>query len=271
MEILDKAYDNPAVSLLTYAAFPGVPMDFLNASARASWGFIRNQDDRYGVKIVAEESVSLKWQVDEYAYSVPGNFSRLKALGFETRGDLSRFFEFLPALVEVTEYDLEQIANLLTAVQPELAGPHPVTPADLKTIARAWMDDMHEYCNVSHSLAMLDGEQVAFTRALRTFRRERPWLRGAYGERDHFDYLRPIDGRTVFTALRHGPGGEQVYLVTHMEGNASAPFDPLALPLPGLAGGGWELALATPGIDPAYRGGEISLHDSTGLLFTRCG
>ncbi|MEL6264588.1 MAG: glucosylglycerol hydrolase, partial [Pseudomonadota bacterium] len=41
MEILDKAYDNPATQLLTYAALPGVPMDFLNACARASWGFIR--------------------------------------------------------------------------------------------------------------------------------------------------------------------------------------------------------------------------------------
>ncbi|MEQ8264707.1 glucosylglycerol hydrolase [Pseudohaliea sp.] len=268
MEILDKAYDNPAVSLLTYAAFPGVPMDFLNASARASWGFIRNQDDRYGVKIVAEESVSLKWQVDEYSYSVPGNFARLKALGFETRDDLSRFFEFLPALVEVTGYDLEQIAHLLTAVRPELAGPHPVTPADLKAIARAWMDDMHEYCNVSHSLAMLDEEQVAFTRGLRAFRRERPWLRDAYGERDHFDYLRPIDGRTVFTALRHGPDGERVYLVTHMEGDATEPLDPLALPVPGLDGDGWTVALRTPGIAHDYTQGPLSLHDSTGVLFT---
>ncbi len=62
-------------------------MDFLNATARASWGFIRNQDDNYGVKVVAEEAISLKWQVDEYAYSVPGNFRRLKELGFrDARG-----------------------------------------------------------------------------------------------------------------------------------------------------------------------------------------
>jgi hypothetical protein len=106
MEILDKAYDNPAVHALTYVALPGVPMDFLNAMARASWGFIRNQDDRYGVKVVAEEAISLKWQVDEYSYSIPGNFRRLKEMGYETREDLARFFEFLPALVEVTEYDL---------------------------------------------------------------------------------------------------------------------------------------------------------------------
>jgi hypothetical protein len=271
MEILDKAYDNPAVALLTYAAFPGVPMDFLNAAARASWGFIRNQDDRYGVKIVAEESVSLKWQVDEYNYSVPGNFRRLKALGFETRDDLSRFFAFLPGLVEVTEYDLEQIAVLMSAVQPTLAGPHPVTPGDLKAIARAWMDDMHEYCNVSHSLSVLDVEQVAFTRSLRAFRSDRPWLRAAYGERDHFDYLRPIDGRAIFSALRHGPDGEQVFLVAHMEGDATAPFDPLTLPISGLEGQGWELALRTPSIDADYRGGPVSLHDSSGVLFTRRG
>ncbi|MEL6774489.1 MAG: glucosylglycerol hydrolase, partial [Pseudomonadota bacterium] len=125
MEILDKAYDNPAVWLLTYAVLPGVPMDFLNASARASWGFIRNQDDRYGVKVVAEEAISLKWQVDEYAYSVPGAFTRLKAMGFETRDDLARFLEFLPALVEVTDYDLDVIATLLNAVDPPLRGPTP--------------------------------------------------------------------------------------------------------------------------------------------------
>jgi hypothetical protein len=223
------------------------------------------------VKIVAEESISLKWQVDEYNYSVPGNFRRLKTLGFETRDDLSRFFAFLPGLVEVTEYDLEQIAVLLSAVQPALAGPHPVTPDNLKAIARAWMDDMHEYCNVSHSLSALDVEQVAFTRTLRTFRSERPWLREAYGERDHFDYLRPIDGRTIFSALRHGPHGEQVFLVAHMEGDATLPFDPLTLPIPGLEGQGWELALRTPSIDAGYRGGPVSLHDSSGLLFTRAG
>ncbi|MCA9572497.1 MAG: hypothetical protein KC656_31875, partial [Myxococcales bacterium] len=90
MEILDKAYDNPAVQMLTYAAFPGVPMDFVNATARASWGFIRNQDDTWGVKVVAEEAVSLQWQVDDYAYSIPYTFSRLKEMGFCSRQDLRR-------------------------------------------------------------------------------------------------------------------------------------------------------------------------------------
>ncbi len=269
MEILDKAYDNPAVCMLTYAALPGVPMDFLNATARAAWGFIRNQDDRYGVKIVAEESVSLKWQVDEYSYSKPGNFERLKSLGYVTREELLRFFEFLPALVEVTDYDLDEIASQLNAVHPVLSGPRPFTPATLKEFARAWMDDMHEYCNVAHYLSSLDQEQVAFSRSLREFRRARPWLRRNLGEGDYFDYLRPIDGRTVFVSRRLGPGGEEVFSVTHMEGGATQEFDPTRLPIPGIEGGGWNVALRTPSIGSDYLGGPLSLHDSMGVVFTR--
>jgi hypothetical protein len=268
MEILDKAYDNPAVHVLTYVAMPGVPMDFLNAMARASWGFIRNQDDRYGVKVVSEESISLKWQVDEYSYSVPGNFRRLKQLGFETREDLARFFEFLPALVEVTEYDLEEIARLLNASEPPIAGPEFSITA-LQQIARAWMDDMHDYCNVSNSLSSLDAEQAGFCLEVRNFRRARPWLRENYRPDDRFDYVQPIDGRTLFTALRHGPSGEQVLMLAHMEGKPTDELDPLSLPIPGIEGGGWHVALRTPSIGPEYEGGSITLKDSMALVFVR--
>ncbi|RDC69891.1 hypothetical protein DLJ49_17625 [Rhodovulum sp. 12E13] len=269
MEILDKAYDNPVVAIFTNAAMPGVPMDFLNATARASWGFIRNQDDRYGVKVVAEEAISLKWQVDAYAYSIPANFRRLKALGYETREDLARFLEFLQGLVEVTDYDLDEIVRLLNRPEPALAGPEMFTVQNLKEIARAWMDDMHDYCNVSHSLSSLEPAQADFMMRLRNFRRARPWLRDNYGPADRFDYLRPIAGRCVFTSLRHGPDGEQVYSVMHMEGQATDEIDPLALPVEGLAGAGWELALRTPDIGPDYTGGPITLRDSMGLVFTR--
>nr|WP_216366800.1 glucosylglycerol hydrolase [Halovulum dunhuangense] len=269
MEILDKAYDNPAVSMLTYAAFPGVPMDFLNATARARWGFIRNQDDRYGVKVVAEEAISLKWQVDAYSYSIPANFRRLKELGFETREELARFFEFLPALVEVTEYDLEQIAKLLNEVEPRLAGPAHLDVPTLKQVARAWMDDMHDYCNVAHSISTLEPRQTAFMLKLRNFRRENPWLRSNFGPRDRFDYLQPVAGRTVFTSLRHGPDGRQVFTITHMEGGETGEFDPLTLPIEGLQGFGWEVALRAPPIGEEYVGGPIVLRDSMGLVYTR--
>ena len=61
-EALLKAYDNPDGvvgpcgasrdlwdSLLDYACLPGIPMDFVNASMRAPWSFIRNTDDRYSI------------------------------------------------------------------------------------------------------------------------------------------------------------------------------------------------------------------------------
>ncbi|MHA6344839.1 glucosylglycerol hydrolase [Roseivivax sp. CAU 1761] len=271
MEILDKAYDNPAAHTLTYAVLPGVPMDFLNALARASWGFIRNQDDRYGVKVVAEEAISLKWQVDEYSYSIPSNFRRLKELGFATRADLARFCEFLPALVKVTEYDLEDIARLLNATDPKLAGPDSYSVATLKEVARAWMDDMHDYCNISHSLGGLDPVQVEFALGLRDFRAARPWLRQNFGPRDRFGYLEPLDGRTVFTALRHGPDGEQVFAIIHMEGKETPDLDPLRLHIPGLEGLGWTCALRSPGIGGDYISGPIVLRDSMALVFTRQG
>lgn len=269
MEILDKAYDNPAVQLITYAAFPGVPMDFLNASARASWGFIRNQDDRYGVKVVAEESISLKWQVDAYAYSMPAAFPRLKEMGFDDRESLMRFMEFLPALVEVTDYDLDVITKLLNEVDPPLAGPHPYTVQTLKAIARAWMDDMHDYCNVTGYLPLLSDEQTAFSVGLRNFRLENTWLRNNFKPNDYFDYRQPVDGTVLFISLRNGPDGKQVYLVSHMEGGPVAEIDPLQLPVPGLDGDGWKVALRTPSIGSDYLGGPITLRDSMGILYVR--
>ena len=269
MEILDKAYDNPAIQLLTYAAFPGVPMDFLNASARGSWGFIRNQDDRYGVKVVAEEAISLRWQVDAASYDNAQNFRRLKALGFEDREDLARFMAILPALVEATDYDLDVMAKLLNEVEPALAGPSPVSVQALKAIARAWMDDMHDYCNVSRYHEALSQPQLAFNLGLRTFRRARPWLRDNLGARDRFDYRRPVAGTVLFTSLRHGPDGEQVFAVAHMEGGPTDEFDPLTLPIEGLSGEGWQAVLRTPPIGEDYLGGPLTLHDSTGVLFVR--
>jgi hypothetical protein len=269
MEILDKAYDNPAIQLVTYAAFPGVPMDFLNASARASWGFIRNQDDRYGVKVVAEEAISLRWQVDAYSYSLPQSFRRLKALGFEDREALERFTRILPSLVEVTDYELDVMAKLLNEVEPPLAGPTPFTVPVLKQIARAWMDDMHDYCNVARYHAELSPAQLRFNLELRNFRRARPWLRDNLGPRDRFDYRQPVDGTVLFTSLRHGPDGEQVYMVAHMEGGPVEEIDPLTLPVEGIGGGGWHVALRTPPIGGDYLGGPLTLHDSTGVLFTR--
>ncbi len=269
LQILDKAYDNPAIKLLSYTAFPGVPMDFINASMRAAWGFIRNQDDRYGVKVLAEEAISLKWQVDDEFYSLATNFRRLKDLGFESLEELGRFMELLPALVEVTDYDLDTIATLINDVEPPLAGPLPIDPDGLKTVARAWMNDMHDYANVTRWVSRLSPDLTSFNLAVREFRRARPWLRDDLREGDAFDYLRPVDGHTVFAALRNRPdGGEQVLFVANMQG-APADLVPTEIDLPGVEGDGWHLDLRTPDIGSDYLGGPITLNDSAGVVFTR--
>ncbi len=266
MEILDKAYDNPAVDLLTYAAFPGVPMDFLNAAMRASWGFIRNQDDRYGVKVVAEEAVSLDWQVDADTYDLPANFKRLKALGFEDLDDLRRFMRLLPALVEATDYDMEAIATLLRACDPPLEGPSPIDVPALKTIARAWMDDMHDYCNVHRYIERLSPTLTGFDLQLRRFRTERPWLRHNYREGDWLTYRDPVDGNTLLRSLRTSPhGSEHIYTIVNLEG-APLGLDPTDHP--DLPRADWHVALRTPPIGSDYLGGELMLGDSMGVTFT---
>jgi len=269
MEILDKAYNNPAVNLLTHAFLPGVPMDFLNANMRASWGFIRTQDDRYGVKVVAEEAISLDWQVDDVDYDKAGNFRRLKGMGFETLDSLRRFMKLLPGLVEVTDYDIDAMAKLMNAVEPPLEGPGPIDVPTLKTVARAWMEDMHEFCNVSHYADLLNPRQTAFDLAARRFRLARPWLRGNLGPADWFDYLRPVEGHVVFAGLRRAPdGSEAVFLIANMEGKPVT-LDPARLDRPGVSAGGWHVALRTPPIGSDYLGGEITLNDSMGVVFTR--
>ena len=269
MEILDKAYDNPAIQMFTYAAAPGVPMDFLNASARASWGFVRNQDDRWGVKIVAEEAISLKWQVDEVAFDKPGNFARLKKRGFTTLDELRRFFDLLPSLVTATNYDVDAIARLARATEPPFATAL-ATGADIKAIGRDWMDDMHDFVNVMNSIEQLGQEQTRFDLSLRRFRQDRPWLRDNLGERDRFAYRRPVHGSVVFYTHRHGPGGEEVLTITHMEG-AETSFDPFAGDggeWSGIDAKGWSVALLTP--DVSYAVGEpLTLRDSTGVVLTR--
>jgi hypothetical protein len=60
-----------------------------------------------------------------------------------------------------------------------------------------------------------------------------------------------------------------VFSVTHMEGGATQEFDPTRLPIPGIEGGGWNVALRTPSIGSDYLGGPLSLHDSMGVVFTR--
>ncbi len=268
LEIIDKAYDNPSTSMVTYGMFPGVPMEFINALMRASWGFIRNTDDRYGVKVVSEEAISLNWQVDLNHWNRSGNFARLKNMGFTDLDELKRFMRLLETAVIVTEYDLDAIVRLMKNVDPPLAGPE-LSVSALKKIARAWMDDMHEYCNVSYYQEDLSPSQTRFNLALREFRLARPWLRNNLGPKDTFERRKPTNGTVIFYGLRNAPDErEQVLFVANMEG-APAEITPLQLPIPNLSSDGWQVAVATPGLtvkDPAR---SLELEDGQGLLLVR--
>lgn len=267
-EILDNAYDNPATNLLTYGFLPGVPMDFINAAMRASWAFIRNTDDTYGVKVVSEEAGFLNWQVDDNHFNRPGNFTRLKAMGFTELDELRRFMKVLVTAVEATDYELEAIVKVLGAIDPPLAGPETLDVLTLKRIARAWMDDLFEYCNVAYYRSALSESQTQYGWHLRQFRRSRPWLRRNLGEGDHFAFREPVGGSVLFHGLRTGPDGEQLLFCAHMEGGPTT-VTPVGLAIPGLARDGWRQAFGTPGFSIEDPTAEIGIEDGQGFILAR--
>ncbi|MHA7878957.1 MAG: glucosylglycerol hydrolase [Saccharospirillum sp.] len=268
--IFRRAYNNPASHLLDYAMLPGIPMEFINANVGAPWSFMRNIDDRYGVKVMAEEAWFTHWAIRPEDYQHETHFQRIKQRGFDELPKLQRFLHTLMAFVDVTGYDLDAMTQLIRATGN--ASAHGVDSiAGLKAIARDWMDDVHDYCNVSHWQAALDPAQSGYFRQLREFRRERPALRNNLNlsQGDYFDYLHPSEGAVIFVGLRHLPErGEQLLFIANMAG---APRDvtPQSLPIPGLSSEGWDVALLTPGLTHADFGGPLFLSDSEGVVFRR--
>jgi len=265
-DILKNAYDNPAANLFAYAFSPGIPMDFLNATMRAPWSFIRNTDDRYGVKIVAEEAYFLDWGVNEGWFAAPDAFVRLKDVGFVDLSRLKRFLRALNHAMQMTDYDLGAMATLLNTLQPPLLDT-PFSAPRLKAIARAWMDDVHDYCNVARWLHQLDPARTQFNRDVRAFRRARPWLMQNLRPEEQFDYLHPTDGAVLFYGRRIAPdASEQVLFVANMEG-ASRSLTPTQLPISNLPQTGWRPALVSPGVQADRADQPLTLHNSQGIVF----
>ncbi|MFQ6538452.1 MULTISPECIES: glucosylglycerol hydrolase [Aphanothece] len=273
-EVLANAYDNPSIGALTYGFSPGLPMDFIHCLMRAPWGFFRNTDDRFGVKVVAEEAPGfLDWQVTPELYGDGALFSGLKRLGFATLEDLRGFLTALTEAIKATDYDLELTATACQGAAPaEPSGAVPtVDVAWLKAFARRFMEDMHAACNVWLHADRVEPERAAHNLALRQLRRERPWLRHnlrvSEGVSDERLDLLTTPCTTIFYGLRRDPQGSgAVALVAHMGG------EPMAVRLPELFPthtGGWTLLLASPGlaIDAAHLEGEaFTLADSQALI-----
>ena len=128
------------------------------------------------------------------------------------------------------------------------------------------MDDLHDYCSVGLSVGRLGEERAHFNLAVREFRRKRPWLIRDLSNDDH--YGRTVtDHATLFYSLRTSPtGDEQVLFVANMEGDP-VEVTPTELPLPKF--GGWQLALAAPGVHFEHADKPVTLADSQGVVLTR--
>ncbi|KPQ39850.1 MAG: putative glycoside hydrolase 5 [Phormidium sp. OSCR] len=292
-EVINNAYDNPAITMLVYGFSPGLPMDFINCTMRAPWGFLRNTDDRYGVKVVAEETGFLDWQVEPEVYDLSGIFPRLKRMGFKKVGELRQFMRGLQHAIEETDYDLDEVAEicqrhlgatsdsaeaqeeaktLTSAAQWQKLNVPEKSPilqeldvGTLKEFATNFMEDAHEICNVWNHEQFLDPQQTNYNRQLRQFRLDRPWLRENFAPRDRFNHI-DEETATLYYGLRTSPDEtEQVAIATHMGG------DPLTVTLADwlqLDLDEWEIALASPGLEISDLR-TLTLSDSQGVLLTR--
>lgn len=287
-EVLNNAYDNAAITLMTYGFSPGLPMDFINCTMRAPWGFLRNTDDRYGVKVVAEEAGGfLDWQVIPENYHWPELFPRLKAMGFTKLGELRQFVRGLYDALEETNYDLNEVVHLCQEFIGPEADSEPardeakkrksakelqklnvpdkstiLTQLDvdnLKVFAKNFMEDAYEICNVWLQQDVIDPKQVAFNLALRRFRKANPWLRKNLSNLDRFNRISTND-QTVFYGLRTAPAKQgqtskqQIAMVAHMGG------DPLTITLGDwlqIDLEEWKVTLSSP---------TVQLKDTTQIL-----
>ncbi len=303
-EVLNNAYDNPAIATFTYGFSPGLPMDFINCTMRAPWGFLRNTDDRYGVKVVAEEAGGfLDWQIIPETYNWPQLFPRLKAMGFGKLAELREFVRGLYDAIEETNYDLEEVAHICqsnlgidgetdaakeaaksrksasTLQKLNVPGKSQILReldvAKLKDFAKAFMEDAHEMCNVWLQSDVLEAEQVAFNLSLRRFRRANRWLRHNLAPMDRFNRI-STDDYTLFYGLRTAHHDEtssslipQVAMVTHMGGAPETVTlgDWLQIDL-----ADWKVAIASPGLSINEKPDSLrafEMKDSQALLLYR--
>ena len=284
-EVLHNGYDNPAVTLWVYGFSPGLPMDFINATTRAPWMFFRNTDERYGVKVVAEEMGFLDWQITPELYQRDFVFSGLKSLGFEDLEEIKQFGNALQQAMIDNDYSLPAVVEACQACLGDSAQEckveywqkmnHPemveflkdLNIPKLKEFALKFMEDCYEICNVSHYGEDLNAVQTNFNLQLRRFRHDRIWLRQNLMGTDQFHKIGD-QTQTVFYGVRGNPYREedQVVMVANMGGEPMTVTvgDWLELDL-----SEWKVAIASPGVqldDNLASLKKFELKDSQGVL-----
>ncbi|KTG11217.1 hypothetical protein AUR64_04625 [Haloprofundus marisrubri] len=263
-ETLDEAYDNAASTALFHAFMPGVPMDFAHANMRAPWGFVRDTDAPWNVKVVSEESNFVDWQIRPEQFEDDAQFQRLKELGFTDLGDLRTFIRALSSAVEATDYDLDTMATMLQALDTPFSE---LSADDLEAFGYAWMRDVHDFANLAAHADEQDPERTAFDLEVREFRQRRPWLRADLAEGDFFDYRHPTNGTVLYYGFRESPDGdEQLLFAANMEGVPIEVF-PGSLDVPDLPTGDWEVELQS--LDAEETPGGIRLSNGDAVVWSR--
>ncbi len=269
-EILRNAYDNLATQLWIYGFSPGIPMDFLNALMHAPWGFFRNTDDYYGVKVAAEEIGFFYWQVRPELYQQPWAFRHLKEFGFRTLKQARHLLKTFEKAIATLDYDLEKIAEFCRAqLSPNYPRLSNLDVTQLKLIATAFVEDGHAVSQVHHYFNSLPRDRCNFNYALRQYRKNQPWLQQnlCFEQGDRFHHMSD-DKRTVFYGIRTNPVTKQrSAMVVHMAG---APMTVTLGSWLCLDLAQWHLAIATPGLDilETTELARIKLRNGEGFILT---
>ena len=264
-EKLDRAYNNPASTVLFHAFLPGCPMDFTHANMRAPWGFVRDTDAVWNLKVLAEEEHFPAWQIRPEQFRDDAHFGRLKGWGFEGRDELSEFLELLADAVEMTDYDKAEVATLLNTMGTPIGDE--LTVEELEQLGRDWMRDVADFANLSHWYSDQDDERTAFDLDVRQFRHDHDWVVGDLTDGDTLDYVYPTGGTVLYYGHRTAPDdSEELLFVANMEGVAETV---VPTELADVTNDGWELELASPGLTVNDADDALELADSDVALFVR--
>ncbi len=266
--IIQNAYNNPSTTLLMNGFLPGVPMDFLQALGGTPWGFMRDTDTTYAIKVAAEEAHFLQWQVTEVEFRQARFFTRLKYIGFTSLDGLRKFSTILLDLVASTNYNPPVMAKMLNNLEPDLEVMD-WTEEKLVSYANAWMLDISEYCNVDQHINYIDKKKVDFNLGIRNFRLQNPWLINNFSESDVLHYIEPVEGTVIYYGYRKNPAsGQELVFIANMEGRPKQ-VTPSKLPLPITNTEGWRIACSTPSISHKNIDQPIRFSMSQGLIFAK--
>lgn len=263
-EVAYKAYNNPAARLLDYAFMPGVTMEFINASTDTPWGFLRNTDYQWGVKVFAEETYFLDWFVNEGLYADSRFFQKLKAFGFSTYHQFKAFKDAVYFAVKMTDYDLPKMIKMLELTKGDFSIPQ--FEQQLREMAMAYMEDAYAYCNVDYHIENFSAATADFNYQIRAFRLERPHLIANLSENDIFDYWHSPNGAVVYYGWRK-TDNEEILFIGNMEGEPNQ-IDISNFDLPNFDKKGWKLTLKTPDTK-AESLDKIELKDSQAVVFVK--